>query len=111
MLSRPPLKKIKVVRMIMQLDPFTHEIMSEDYKGDEDFRGVYKQLKKRLAIVMEGIDYHLQDVLFYKLEKLCILREKRVQLIREAHTYKIVGNFGVTKRVANLQQYVYWSNM
>jgi hypothetical protein len=40
--TRPPLKKIAEVGMIMQLEPFTHEILSEDYEGDEDFSGVYK---------------------------------------------------------------------
>jgi hypothetical protein len=62
--------------MIMQLEPFTHELLSEYYEGDEDFRGVYKQLKERLVIVMEGNEYHLQDGLLYKLDKLCIPQDK-----------------------------------
>jgi hypothetical protein len=60
-LSRLLLKKITVDGMIMQLEPFTHELLSEDYEGDEDFREVYKQLKERSIIVMEGNKYHLQD--------------------------------------------------
>jgi len=54
MLSQPPLKKIAVVEMIMKLEPFTHELLTEDYEGDEYLRGVYKQLKERSIIVMEG---------------------------------------------------------
>jgi hypothetical protein len=50
MLSRPPLKKIATIGMIMQLEPFTHELLSEYYEGDEDFRGVYKKLKERVVV-------------------------------------------------------------
>ena len=32
-------------------------------------------------------------------------------MIREAHTSKVLGNFGVGKTVANLQRYVYWPKM
>jgi hypothetical protein len=111
MLSRPPLKNIATIGMIMQLEPFTHEILSEYYEGDEDFRKVYKQLKERIVVFMEGNEYHIQDGLLYKLGKLCIPRDKRVQLMREAHTSRVVGNFGMTKTVVNLQRYVYWPKM
>jgi hypothetical protein len=30
-LSRPPLKKIAAVGMIMKLKPFTHELLTKDY--------------------------------------------------------------------------------
>jgi hypothetical protein len=59
MLFRPPLKNIAAIGMIMQLEPFTHEILSEYYDGDEDFRGVYKQLKETMVFFMEGNEYHL----------------------------------------------------
>ena len=73
----------------MQLEPFTHEILSEDYEGDEDFKEVYKQLKERIVVVMEGNEYHIQDELLYKLGKLCIPRDRRVQLMREEHTSRV----------------------
>jgi len=76
--------------------------LSEDYEADEDFRGVYKKLKERVVVVMEGNEYHLQDGLFYKLDKLCIPQDRRVQLMREAHTSRVVGHFGVTKIVADM---------
>jgi hypothetical protein len=47
-----PLKNIVVVGLIMQLEPFTHELLSENYEGDEDFRGVYKKLKDRPITTM-----------------------------------------------------------
>jgi hypothetical protein len=31
--------------------------------------------------------------------------------MREAHTFKVVGHFGVGKTVSNLQRYVYWPKM
>jgi hypothetical protein len=102
MLSQPPLKKIATIGMIMQLEPFTHEILSEDYEGDEDFKEVYKKLKERIVVVMEGNEYHIQDGLLYKLGKLCIPWDRRVQLMREAHTSRVVGHFGVTKTMVNL---------
>jgi hypothetical protein len=51
MLSRPPLRKIVAIGMIMQFESFTHELLSKYYEGDEYFR-VYKNLKERLVISM-----------------------------------------------------------
>jgi hypothetical protein len=107
MLSRPPLKKIAVVGVIMELDPFTHELLSEDYEGDEYFR----QLKGRPTTSMEGNEYHLQDGLLYNLDKLYIPPDKRVQFMREAHTSRVARHFGVTKIVENMQWCAYWLNM
>ena len=57
MLSRPPLEKIAAVGIIMHLEPFTHDLMSEDYEAVGDFRGVYKQLMERTTTAMVGIKY------------------------------------------------------
>jgi len=111
MLSHPPLKKIAAIGMIIQLEPFTHELLSEDYEGDEYFKGVYKKIKERVVVVMEGNEYHLQYGLLYKLEKLCIPWDKRFHLMREEHTSRVTGHFGVTKTMENLQRYVYWPKM
>jgi hypothetical protein len=91
MLSQPPPKKIALVGMILKVQHFTHELLSEDYEGDGYFRGVYKQLTERSVIAMEGNEYHLQEGLLYKLDKLCIPRDKIVQLMRETHTYRLLG--------------------
>jgi len=72
MLSWPPLKKIATIGVIMLIEPFTYDLLSEYYEGDEDFRVVYKQLKERVGTAMEGNEYHLQDGLLYKWDKLCI---------------------------------------
>ena len=42
-------------------------------------------------------DYHLQDGLLYMLDKLCVPKGECLQLIREAHTSKVAGHFGVGK--------------
>jgi len=48
------------------------------------------------------IDYHLQDGLFYRFDKLCVPKGERLQWIREAHTSKVARHFVVGKIVANL---------
>jgi hypothetical protein len=59
----------------MNLEPLTRELMSEYYERDEYFIGFYKQLKEILVAIMEGNEYHLQEGLLYKLDKLCIPRD------------------------------------
>ncbi len=57
------------------------------------------------------VDYHVLDESLYRLDKLCVPKGECLQLIREAHTSKVVGHFGVGKTMANLQRYVYWPKM
>jgi len=57
------------------------------------------------------VDYHLRDGLLYRLDKLCVPKGERLPLIREDHTSKVAGHFGVGKTMANLQKYVYWPTM
>jgi hypothetical protein len=58
-LSQPPLKNISDFGVIMQLEPFIHDLLSEDYEGYEDFKGVYKQLKEISVTTIKGNGYHL----------------------------------------------------
>jgi hypothetical protein len=53
----------------------------------------------------------IQNGLLYKLDKLCITKGEVFQLIREAHTSKVVGHFGVGNIVSKLKMYVYWPIM
>ena len=53
------------------------------------------------------VDYHLQDVFLYKLDKIYVSKGVRLKLIIEAHTSKVVGCFGVGKSFFNLQRYVF----
>ena len=56
-------------------------------------------------------DFHSQNGLIYHFNALCVPIGERIGLIREAHTLKIAGHFGVEKILYNLQRYVYWPNM
>jgi hypothetical protein len=49
--------------------------------------------------------------LHYKLDKLCVPKGERLQLIREAHTSKVEIHFGVGKMVVNILRYVCWPIM
>lgn len=65
---------------------------------------MYQQLQSQ-SHVHDGdntVDYHLQDGLLYRLDKLCVPKGEHLQLIREAHTSKVAGHFGVGKTMANL---------
>jgi len=56
----------------------------------------------------QKLDFYLQEGLLYKDDKLCVPnKDCQVFLLREAHTSKVVGYFGVGKTLANLQRYVY----
>lgn len=56
-------------------------------------------------------DFYIKDGLIYKYNALCIPEGKRIQLIIEAHTLKIVEHFQFGKILENLQRYVYWLNI
>lgn len=69
MLSQPSLKKIAAICMLMQYQSFTHDLLSEDYQRDDDFKGTYQQLKERLVADLEGNEYNLQNGPLYKLRQ------------------------------------------
>jgi hypothetical protein len=56
-------------------------------------------------------NYHLQNGLLYKVDKLCVPKGERLQIIKEAYTSKVARHFGVGKTIANLQRYVYLPKM
>ena len=111
MLSRPPIAANITVKVfltsVLQITPFMHETYRELYLLDPEFKEVYSRLLHSNK-PHEGEEYCVKEGLLYKLDKLCVLEGERLQLIREAHTSKIAGHFGVGKIVANLQRYVYW---
>jgi hypothetical protein len=74
-----------------------HESYVEQYTRDDDFKDVYMDL-----IHGNQLDYHVHENLLYHLGNLCIPRDERVNVIREAHTSLISGHFGVGKTVAQL---------
>jgi hypothetical protein len=56
-------------------------------------------------------DYYMHDNFLYHIRKICIPKDERVNVIREAHTSLISGNFWVGKTVSHLQRYFYWHRM
>lgn len=56
-------------------------------------------------------DFHLVNRLLYKINALCVPENEIIQLIREAHTFIIVGYFRVGSIISYLQRYVYWIKM
>jgi len=78
-----------------------YEVLGDQYLKDANFRDVFQWLAHKVYANSEE-EYHLKGTRNYKLDKLCIPKERRIRLIREAHTSIIVGHFGVGKIVENL---------
>lgn len=54
----------------------------------------------------------MKDGFIYKGTRLCIPRDgDQLKWIRDAHTSKVVGHFGVEKITLNLERYFYWPKM
>jgi hypothetical protein len=92
---------------ILRYNPLTHESYVEKYAKDDDFKDVYDALVHG----NKQSDYYMHDNLLYHLGKLCIPRDERVNVIREAYTSLISRHFGVGKTIAQLQRYFYWPRM
>ncbi|KAH9291640.1 hypothetical protein KI387_043172, partial [Taxus chinensis] len=100
MLSRPPF--LSAMGTLTLLEPFLCEAYQEGYEQDPNFAEIFQQKPPSEGFAPRG-EYYFQDGFLYKNEKLCVPKGERVQLMREAHTSKVVGHFGVTKTVAHLQ--------
>ena len=55
--------------------------------------------------------WHVIYGLLYKLDKICVPKGERLQLIREDHISKVVRTFGVGKTISKFHRYVYWPKM
>ena len=61
--------------------------------------------------MVEELDYHVKDRLLYHCGKLFIPQTKIVKILREANASLMLGHFGVSKTVAQLQRFCYWPKM
>eukprot|EP01018_Ginkgo_biloba_P004262 Gb_29472 [translate_table: standard] len=104
LLSRPP--KLTALTVFMHLQPFSLEELHIQYEGDRFSSGCG-------SIKVRGTKTRLLSLRrFVKDEKLCVPDgDYQISLLREAHTSKVTGHFGVGKTLANLQRYVYWPCM
>jgi hypothetical protein len=92
MLSRPMIN----ASTILSYNPLYHEMYVEKYAKDEYFKYVYEVLTNG----NRRSYYYMHDNLLYHLGKLFMPRDERVNVIREAHTSIIFGNFWVGNIVA-----------
>ena len=101
MLSKPPMQKIAAMEVIMQLEPITHEMFSEDYGKDAESGDVFQA---------EG-DNSCWSTRKSTSNSRCttlqvVYTTGGIQLMKEAHTSRIAEYFGVGKTIENLQGYV-----
>ena len=105
MLSRSSLNSL----VVLQNNSLKHESYIEQYSTYVDFKYIYESLTHCAQV--EEVNYHIHDMLLYHLGKFCIPQIERVHVIREAHSSRISGHFGVSKTMAQIQRYCYWPRM
>ncbi|GJY15488.1 transposable element [Tanacetum coccineum] len=106
MLSRPPVAML-CLSVFMQVQPSSHDEYASEYANDLDFIHVIEDLESG-----KPTEYNWKGKLLYKGSVLCVPKMvERVHWMREAHTSKVAGHFGVTKTLQNLQRYVFWPRM
>ena len=86
------------------MEPFIHDAYKESYTKYVDFKEVLWKLHGQICVEEhDGKDeYHLHNGFLYKLENICVPKGEILQLIKEAHTSKVVGHFGIGIIVSNL---------
>jgi len=105
MLSRPIINSPTIVKY----NSIIQESYIEQYAQDTIFKDIYATLSH--GKMLEELDYFIKDKLLYHLGKLCIPQNERVNIIQEVHTSLILGHFGVSKTIAQLQGFFYWPQM
>jgi len=86
------------------MDPFTHDAYKESYIEHEEFKEVFQYLQGHVRIEEgdEKDDYHFQNGVLYKIDKICVPKGEWLQLIKKIHTFKFARHFGVGKKISNL---------
>ena len=104
MLSRPPVRALLVA---MRIQPLVSSEYALWYGSLGDFSKVFELANKGL----HG-EYEIRGGLLYKGSLLYVPEEgDRLQWIREAHTSRVAGHFGINKTLLNLRRYVFWPRM
>ena len=77
------------------------------YSSSKDFSKVFE-----LAQSGQKGEFEIRDGLLYKGSLLCIPEQgDRLMWLREAHTSRVVGHFGMNNTLLNLRRYVFWPKM
>ena len=87
----------------MHMYPFTYDVYKEEYKEPRYLKEVFLQVEGQIHVeggANKG-DYHLQDGILYKLDKICVLEAKILQLITKTRASKFVRHFGVENTITN----------
>ncbi|KAI5350206.1 PREDICTED: Transposon [Prunus dulcis] len=91
----------------MQIQPIVPSEYAKGFDTDTDFDSAHAKLQQG-----KTSEFQLKDGLKYKGTQLCIPEDSdRLQWIREAHTSKVAGHFGVEKTLWNVRRYMYWPKM
>ena len=101
MLSRPSLN----ASIVLQNSSLKLEIYLEKYSTYFDFKDIYESLTHGTQV--EEVNFHVHNMLLYHLGKLCIPQTERAHVIREAHSSRISGHFGVSKTMVKIKRYCY----
>jgi hypothetical protein len=80
---------------ILMYNPLSHEIYHEQYVRDDNFKELYDALNHD----NHQLGYYMHDILLYHLEKLCLPRDERVNVIREAHTFSSLVISGLVRHL------------
>jgi hypothetical protein len=96
MITRPIVSSL----VIFKHNPIMHKSYLEQYALDPDGKNIYANLFR--ANQVEEMDSYVHGKLLY-LGKLCFSQGERVNMIREAHSSRVVVHFGMDKMVARLQ--------
>lgn len=71
----------------MKFCPLIFESFIKAYMHDTYFREVYQKIKLSSTSGYEGMDeFHIENVLVYKYNVMCVPKGERILLIREAYT-------------------------
>ena len=104
MLSRPPVRSLLVA---MRIQPIVPSEYAEFHPTSRDFSKVYE-----LATTGQKGEFDIRDGLLYKGQLLCVPEDgDRLMWLREAHTSRVAGHFGMNKTLLNLRRYVFWPKM
>ena len=100
MLSRPPIRSLLVAGRLQPIIPTEY---AESYSTSRDFSKVYE-----LATTGQKGEFDVRDGLLYKGQLLCVPEDgDRLMWLREAHTSRVAGHFGMNKTLLNLRRYVF----
>jgi Integrase zinc binding domain len=89
---------------------------TEVYRKDDDFSAIWKRKDPRQYTKAKHIEKHFPEYkqekeLLWEEERICVLRGKRLEVLREGHDTETAGHPGGRKMYKALRQGFYWTGM